>query len=189
MGGECGKVEKVPWAPDLSLVSDPDSGFGGPGDLLHLLTSSSSSCPESDSGSGCSHSRIQSRGNGISLRPVVCNDSLGRPLKGILKNNQCSTLPRQSCSCGWGLADEDLHQGGHLDLHSTGLAPPLPPPPLPDSSPAGPDLYSSVASSPNHYYSANISSACEPPQHQRQPSTKKTKQVKNEVIDTVESSV
>ena len=106
------------------------------------------------------------RGNGINLRPVVCNDSLGRPLKGILKNNQvfkkvfserkkvknrlqskncfqCSTLPRQSCSCGWGLADEDLHQGGqldlhqggHLDLHSTGLAPPLPPPPLPDSSP------------------------------------------------------
>ena len=54
---------------------------------------------------------------------------------------------------------------------------------------SGPDLYSSVASSPNHYYSANISSACEPPQHQRQPSTKKTKQVKNEVIDTVESSV
>ena len=24
---------------------------------------------------------------------------LGRPLKGILKNNQCSTLPRQNCSC------------------------------------------------------------------------------------------
>merc|ERR1719323_260361 len=51
------------------------------------------------------------------------------------------------------------------------------------------DLYSSVASSLNHYYSANISSACEPPPQQRQPSTKKTKQVKNEVIDTVESSV
>ena len=49
----------------------------------------------------------------------------------------------------------------------------------------GPDLYSSVASSLNHYYSANIS-ACEPPQ-QKPP--KKTKQTKNEVIDTVESSV
>merc|ERR1712088_576311 len=189
MGGECGKVEKVPWAPDLSLVSDPDSGFGGPGDLLHLLTSSSSSCPESDSGSGCSHTRSQPRGNGISLRPVVCNDSLGRPLKGILKNNQCSTLPRQSCSCGWGLVDDELHQSPHLPqlaAHPPSLPPPLPlpPPPLPDSSP-GPDLYSSVASSLNHYYSANIS-ACDQPQ-QKPP--KKTNQTKNEVIDTVESSV
>ena len=26
---------------------------------------------------------------------------LGRPLKGILKNNQCSTLPRQNCSCNY----------------------------------------------------------------------------------------
>ena len=32
---------------------------------------------------------------------------LGRPLKGILKNNQCSTLPRQNCSCGWGEAVAD----------------------------------------------------------------------------------
>lgn len=61
-------------------MSDPDSGFGG---------------PESDSGSGGSHkNRMRSAVN-------VDTMSLGRPLKGILKNNQCSTLPRQNCSCEW----------------------------------------------------------------------------------------
>ena len=50
---------------------------------------------------------------------------------------------------------------------------------------SGPDLYSSVASSLNHYYSANIS-ACDQPQKKPH---KKTNQTKNEVIDTVESSV
>ena len=67
------------------------------------------------------------------------------------KNNfyfiaQCSTLPRQSCSCGWGLLDEELHQSPHLPAMAghgqtphlpSSLPPPLPlpPPPLPDSSP------------------------------------------------------
>ena len=59
--------------------------------------------------------------------------------------SQCSTLPRQSCSCGWGLVDDELHQGGGAQgVHLNGgaphlpssLPPPLPPPPpLPDSSP------------------------------------------------------
>ena len=74
--------------PSLVSVSDPDSGFGR-------------DSSQSDSGSGCSHhKRVRS-----AVRSQLSADtlSLGHrpPLKGILKNNQCSTLPRQHCSCSY----------------------------------------------------------------------------------------
>ena len=80
---------------------------------------------------------------------------LGRPLKGILKNNQCSTLPRQNCSCLWGEASAELEPPTMAELSTDFGCPPA-------------DLL---------YYSANIS--CDASE----------KLNKNEVLDTVESSV
>ena len=138
-------------------VSDPDSGFGGPES-------------QSDSGSGCSHhKRLQSaaRHSSASAHPALhLSDSLphaltlARPLKGILKNPVCATLPRQHCSCSY-----------------------LGPPPSSGHAPAPRPRVLRTLSQPEpgdlvYYSSANIST-CD--------ASEKLSQ--NEVLDTVESSV
>ncbi len=99
---------------DFSLGSDPDSGVG---------------FPESDSGSGSSQKRHRRVGSydplveNTEYAPLIQNsfqrnywsqeqrgesedrqllDSMGKPLKGILKNNQFQSLPRPGtggCGC------------------------------------------------------------------------------------------
>ena len=150
-------------------VSDPDSGFGGPES-------------QSDSGSGCSHhKRLQSaaRHSSASAHPALhLSDSLphaltlARPLKGILKNPVCATLPRQHCSCSY--------------LGQTAPSPPPPdpgPPPSSGHAPAPRPRVLRTLSQPEpgdlvYYSSANIST-CD--------ASEKLSQ--NEVLDTVESSV
>ena len=146
-------------------VSDPDSGFGGPES-------------QSDSGSGCSHhKRLQSAARHSSAHPALhLSDSLphaltlARPLKGILKNPVCATLPRQHCSCSY--------------LGQTAPSPPPPdsgPPPSPGHAPRPRVLRTLSQPEPGdlvYYSSANIST-CD--------ASEKLSQ--DEVLDTVESSV
>ena len=146
-------------------VSDPDSGFGGPES-------------QSDSGSGCSHhKRLQSAARHSSAHPALhLSDSLphaltlARPLKGILKNPVCATLPRQHCSCSY--------------LGQTAPSPPPPDPgqpPSPGHAPRPRVLRTLSQPEPGdlvYYSSANIST-CD--------ASEKLSQ--DEVLDTVESSV
>ena len=147
-------------------ISDPDSGFGGPES-------------QSDSGSGCSHhKRLKSA--------VQTSDTLplGRPLKGILKNNQCSTLPRQNCSCSH--LGEVLPEPPELpdnvpdnlyDLDT--CLPRVPPPMMRTLSQLSQDTCHVTAGDDIIYYSSANISTCD--------ASEKLSQ--NEVLDTVESSV
>jgi len=167
-------------------ISDPDSGFGGPES-------------QSDSGSGCSHhKRLKSA--------VQTSDTLplGRPLKGILKNNQCSTLPRQNCSCSYlgevlpeppelpdnvpdNLYDIDNVPDNLYDIDNVPenlydidtCLPRVPPPMMRTLSQLSQDTCHVTAGDDIIYYSSANISTCD--------ASEKLSQ--NEVLDTVESSV
>merc|ERR1712130_1068916 len=112
-------------------------------------------------GSGCSHHKR-------AKSAVTATDTLplGRPLKGILKNNQCSTLPRQNCSCTY--LGEVLPEPPELSET-----------PLPISSGLLRSLSHDEAGDDIVYYSSANISTCDASEKLNQ----------HEVLENVESSV